>query len=384
MRDHPVTEVVIVGAGPAGLATAACLRRREIPFALLEQGSQIATPWRTHYDRLHLHTTKASSALPYRRFSREVPRYPSRQQVLAYLEEYADHFGLAPVFGETVRLLRREGEHWVTETRSSRWRSRSVVIATVYTRVPHRPAWPGLSSFEGPVVHSSEYRNGSAWTGRRVLVVGLGNSGGEIALDLSEHGACPAVATRGPLNAVPRDFLGISMASWARVLQLLPLRIADSIGKAVSRIALGRLSDLGLRPLPYGAMTEIRPHARIPLIDVGTVEAVRRGRIQILPAVESFSERAVRFSGNFERDFDAVVLATGYRPELAPFLAAHPGALDQDGMPLDSGKETAPDLYFCGFHVTPTGVFREIAREAKRIAKRIARKSASRACSRGI
>ena len=77
-------------------------------------------------------------------------------------------------------------------------------------------------------------------------------------------------------------------------------------------------------------------------------------------------------------------LATGYRPELAPFLAAHPGALDQDGMPLDSGKETAPDLYFCGFHVTPTGVFREIAREAKRIAKRIAKKSASRACSRGI
>jgi cation diffusion facilitator CzcD-associated flavoprotein CzcO len=371
---EPDTDTVIVGASAAGLATAACLRRAAVPFVLLEQGAQVAGAWRTRYDRLHLHTSKGLSYLPQLRFAREVPRYPAREQVIAYLEEYAARFGIAPRFGQRVVSVKQENGDWITRSESAAWRSRHVVIATGYTRVPHRPAWPGLSIFSGPVLHSSEYRNGKRWSGQRVLVVGLGNSGGEIAIDLSEHGAHAAICVRSPVNVVPRDFLGLPIVAWSLALNLLPLRVADAIGTLVSRIVFGRLEPLGLRRPPYGPMSQIHRRARIPLLDVGTVARIRRGEIDVLPAIESFTPHGARFSGGAERAFDAVVLATGYRPALETFLEPAAGVLDEEGVPTRSGAETLPGLYFCGFHVTATGVLREISREAQRIARSIASK----------
>jgi cation diffusion facilitator CzcD-associated flavoprotein CzcO len=366
------TNTVIVGASAAGLAAAACLARAGIPHALLEQGREVGAAWRNHYDRLHLHTSKGLSALPFLRFPRGVPRYPSRQQVIAYLEEYVRRLALAPRFGERALAVGREGEGWLTRTERASYRSRNVVVATGYTQAPHRPTWPGLDAFAGPVIHSSEYRNGEAWSGRRVLVVGLGNSGGEIAIDLAEHGARPSLAVRSPVNVVPRDFLGLPILAWGLALSLLPAGAADAVGRLVSHLSFGRLERLGLAPLPYGPMTQIRRHARIPLLDVGTVARIRRGEIEVLPGVTSFGPRGARFADGAEHDFDAVVLATGYRPAVAAFLEPAAAVLDAEGIPTASGAETLPGLFFCGFHVAPTGMFREITREARRIARAIA------------
>src|SRR5262249_11689456 len=165
--------------------------------------------WRNHYDRLHLHTSKALSTLPYLAFPREVPRYPARAEVVAYLEAYARHFDLRPRFGERVVSLARDDGVWLTRTDGGAFRSKSGVVATGCTRAPHRPSWPGLDGFGGTVLHSSEYKNGQDWAGRRVLVVGFGNSGGEIAIDLAEHGANPSLSVRGAVNIVPRAFLGL-------------------------------------------------------------------------------------------------------------------------------------------------------------------------------
>jgi cation diffusion facilitator CzcD-associated flavoprotein CzcO len=365
------TDTVIVGASAAGLAAAACLARARVPFELLEQSDAVGAAWRNHYDRLHLHTSKGLSRLPYLAFSRDVPRYPARAQVVAYLEEYARHFKLAPRFGERVSSVRRDGDGWLTRGAGAAYRSRNVVVATGYTRTPHRPGWPGLPTFAGRVMHSSEYHNGKEWAGRRVLVVGFGNSGGEIAIDLAEHGARPSMSVRSAVNVVPRDFIGLPILAWGIALSLLPVRVADAIAALVSRLSFGRLDRLGLAKLPYGPMTQIRRHGRIPLLDIGTVARIRRREIEVLPGVDAFTAMGARFADGIERDFDGVVLATGYRPALAEFLEPAADVVDADGVPTASGAETLPGLYFCGFYVSPTGMLREIARDAKRIARAI-------------
>src|SRR5947209_2066000 len=106
------TQVVIVGAGPAGLALAACLQRARIPFVVLERGDRIAMSWHRHYERLHLHTAKAFSGLPYLPFPRHYPRYPSRLQVIDYLEAYAAHFGIQPRFGQNVVAVKHVAGEW--------------------------------------------------------------------------------------------------------------------------------------------------------------------------------------------------------------------------------------------------------------------------------
>jgi indole-3-pyruvate monooxygenase len=367
------TDTVVIGASAAGLATAACLARARVPFELLEQHDVVGSAWRSHYARLHLHTSKGLSGLPFHGFPRDVPRYPAREQVVAYIEEYARRMALGPRFGERVVSVRRDGASWLTRSERGAYRSRHVVVATGYTRTPHRPTWPGLDGFAGRVLHSSEYRDGAPWSGRRVLVVGFGNSGGEIALDLADHGARPLLSVRSPVNIVPRDFLGLPILAWGLALSLLPVGLADAIARLVSRLSFGRVERLGLAPLPYGPMTQIKRHARIPLLDVGTVARIRKKEIRVVPGIEAFLATGARFTDGTAEDLDAVVLATGYRPALEAFL--DPDAresLDARGLPRASGAETLRGLYFCGFHVAPTGMLREIAREARRIGRAIA------------
>src|SRR5262249_20176138 len=137
----------------------------------------------------------------------EVPMYPSRAEVVAYLERYAERFGLEPRFGHEVTSARRDGNGWVIRAGDAEIRSRALVMASGYNRVPKVPVWPGRERFGGVVVHSSGYRSGDAFRGKRALVVGIGNSGGEIALDLWESGATTALSVRSPVHVVPRDLL---------------------------------------------------------------------------------------------------------------------------------------------------------------------------------
>src|SRR5207248_10623021 len=150
---------------------------------------------------------------------------------ITYLDNYAHHFALQPRFGERVVTVGRDGGEWVVRTEKSEWRAKNVVMATGHARVPEKPAWPGLTEFGGRVLHSSEYTSGAAFKGQRVLVVGFGNSGGEIAIDLHEHGARPALAVRSAVNVVPRDFLGLSILAWGIVLSFLPTRVGDVIAR---------------------------------------------------------------------------------------------------------------------------------------------------------
>lgn len=365
------TETLIIGAGPAGLAAGACLRKRGGSFIALERGATIGSSWQQHYERLHLHTDAHHSALPYLDFPRGTPRYPSREQMIAYMQRYAQHFSIAPLLDEAVCSVRRGDNEWLTTTRrGNTYRSGCVIVATGYNAVPHVPAWPGQERFRGQILHSSGYRNGEPFRGQRVLVVGLGNSGGEIAIDLLEHDAQVAIAVRSAVNIVPRDILGVPIVAIAIALGRLPPPLADALAAPLLRFTLGDLSRLGFRKPEIGPITQIRRTGRIPLVDVGTLKLVRAGRIDVLGDVRSLGETDVSFDDGSSHRFDALVLATGFRPGVRFLQEADAPRLQAPWRERVSGKA---GLYFCGFFVCPTGMLRAIAREARCIAEHITR-----------
>jgi indole-3-pyruvate monooxygenase len=364
---------VIVGAGPAGLAVGACLRRAGLPFVMLDHADALGASWRGRYRRLHLHTAKQYSALPYLPFPAEHPRYPSREQVIDYLERYSRHFDLVPRLGQAVQAVRRGADgRWTTITRDGPLDSAQVVLCTGKSGVPVRPRWPGLESFPGEVLHSAQYTSGERFAGKRVLVVGLGNSGAEIAIDLVEQGAAVDLSVRSPVNVVPRDILGMPVQRSTILMSFLPLFVRDAIGRLVSRLYFGDLRALGLRRAGQGPVSQIVKRGRIPVIDVGTIALLRAGKLRVLPDVARVQGQAIHFTGGEPRPYDAVLLATGYRPAVASLLPDDPSATDDDGSPAQVVYRQRPGLYFVGYGNPPTGLLRQIARDARRVAARIA------------
>jgi cation diffusion facilitator CzcD-associated flavoprotein CzcO len=365
-------DTLVIGAGPSGLAVAACLKQRGVSPVIVERAATVASSWRRHYGRLHLHTARAHSALPHLSFPAGTPRYPSREKVVEYLEAYARHFELMPHFGEEVQAVRSANGGWTTITSADAYHSRCVVVATGYCAGPYVPRWPGQERFVGRIVHSGEYRNGEPFRGQRVLVIGFGNSGGEIAIDLHEHGAHVAVSVRGPVNIIPRDVAGLSVQSLSIALGHLPTRLADALAKPLARVVIGDITRLGFRKLDMGPITQIRQTRRVPLIDVGTVKLIREGHVDVLAGVEAVDETTVSFEDGSSRGFDAIILATGFRPQISRFLEAENNVLTPGQAPPRRGAPAKPGLYFCGFVISPTGMLREIGIEAQRIAEHIA------------
>lgn len=371
MPSTPTT--LIVGAGPAGLAVAASLARKGIAYTLLEQSAALGDSWRRHYDRLHLHTDKANSGLPYLPMPRDYPRYPSRDQVVAYLEAYAQHFAIEPRFNQCVTHAVREVDEWRVTTEQDEFHAPSLVVAAGYNAIPYEPTWPGQDEYTGHILHSSRYANGTAYKGQRVLVVGMGNSGGEIALDLWEHGAQPTLAVRSPVNVLPREILGVPFLTVGNLQRRLPPRLADAVNAPVGRLLFGDLTRYGLRRPADGPITTIHKTGRVALIDVGTITRIKRGDIVVRPGIERFAPDGVRFSDGREEPFDAVVLATGFHPNVPQWLETGGAALTPEGVPTTSGSASGvPGLYFCGYYISPRGMLREIAEEAVRIALLIA------------
>ena len=366
-------DTLVIGAGPAGLAVAACLKKRGASCIIVDRAGEVGSSWRHHYDRLHLHSDRDRSALPYLSFPAGTPRYPSREQVIGYLELYARHFELAPHFNEEVRTVRPCAPGWIATTTAGVYHSRRVVVATGYNAVPYLPRWRGQERFDGPMLHSSEYRNGESFRGQSVLVVGFGNSGGEIAIDLHEHGARVAIAVRGPVNVVPREIFGIPILAISIVLSRLPARLADALAAPLVRLSIGDIARLGFRKLPMGPFTQIKTTRRIPLLDIGTVKLIREGHIEVFGDIREMGETQVTFDDGRSRDFDAVVAATGFHPRSDYFLAPQGDILDVEQARQPGSGEKKSGLHYCGFSVSPTGMLRDIGIEARRVADEIAR-----------
>jgi indole-3-pyruvate monooxygenase len=376
VQDAPA---IVIGAGPAGLAVGGALRQLGLDAILLEREATVGSSWRRHYERLHLHTMKEYTALPHAPWPAHTPTYPSRAAFVDYLEDYARRFPQEIRFGEEVRTARRLNGGWEVETQSGRLTAPALVVATGYNRRPFEPDWPGRELYEGPALHSSGYKNGEGLRGKRALVIGIGNSGAEIALDLWEHGAQPTMAVRGPVHVVPRDLLGAPSQLSGILFARLPPKVADRVSLRILDRAVGDLSRWGLRRPAKGPMTLLLETGRVPLIDVGTVELVKQGRIAIRPNVTRFTRTGVVFEDGREEPFDVVVVATGYRAAIGDFLAGANGLLNERGYPRAHGHEAAPGLHFVGFQNRTVGLINDIASDARRAADHIARRHHGRA-----
>ncbi len=365
-------DIVVVGAGPAGLAASACLRRQGLAHLIVEREAEVASAWRRHYDRLHLHTAKRYSGLPLSPWPDEAPRYPSRVQVVDYFSRYTSEHAIAPRFGVEVHSVKRQGERFAIDTSAGQLSPRFLVVATGYNGAENRPALRGLTEFGGSVVHAKHYRNPAPYAGKRTLVVGCGNSGAEIALDLAEKGVDVAMVVRGPVHVVPRDLFGRPTQETGVMLSVLPAGLRDAIVAPVMRLAVGDLSRWGIVRPKIGPNRMIEEFGRVPILDIGTIAMIKAGKIHILPGVEEVLIDRVRFAGGATHPFEAIILATGYSLGLRQIIEGFDAIADSRGRPNRFGEETAiPGLFFIGFRNPPTGALREIAIEAPRVAAAI-------------
>ncbi|WP_344570509.1 NAD(P)/FAD-dependent oxidoreductase [Streptomyces axinellae] len=378
----PVPPVHVLGAGPAGLATAAALQERGIGAVVLEKSDSVGSSWRSHYERLRLHTTRANSALPGLRMPRSYGRWVARADVVRYLERYAAHHRIEVATGVEVSAVERHGDQWVLHANGGRrFSSPAVVIATGYNHTPHLPAWPGRDSFTGELLHACRYRSPAPFDGKDILIVGAGNTGAEIATDLAASGAARVrLAIRTPPHILRRSTLGWPAQRNGIICRRLPVRLVDPLAARLARISVPDLGPYGLPRPETGLYTRAREGA-IPVLDVGLIEAVRARRVEPVAAVEAFEEGKVLLSGGETVAPDVVIAATGYRRGLDGLLGGL-GVLDDRGRPLRSGPRAhpaAPALYFTGYANPLSGALREIALEAPRIARAI-----SRAIDRGV
>lgn len=368
----PDDHVLVIGAGPAGLAVGGALAERGRGSLLLEASERSGAAWSRRYAALCLNTTRRFSGLPGLPIPRTAGRYPSAASYLAYLDAYAAHFALAVRTETRVRSIAlSDAVGWRVTTSDGAVEARTVVIATGHDAVPFTPPWPGREEYVRPLDHASAYRDAVPYRGLDVLVVGAGNSGADIAVDLAEGGARRVrLAVRRPPQICPRLFHGVPMQYLAIALERAPARVGDRVAASARRRMLGDLRDRGLPTPSEGLSTQFRTTGVVPIIDRGFAAAVSRGAIDVVPAVAGFNEVEVLLEGGERISPDAVVAATGYRTGLEA-LVADSSVLDDDGRPLRHAPDHlpgAPGLFAVGYRNPLAGNLRDIARQARELA----------------
>jgi hypothetical protein len=364
--------VVVIGAGLTGIAAALSLGDCGVNVVVLDRADQVASSWRTRYDHLKLNTGRQFSHLPGRRYPRGTPTFPSRDEVVEHIERSAG--GLDIRFETTIERIDRGPGGWRLRTSAGDLEAREVIVATGYEHTPHVPEWPGMHGFTGELLHSSAYRNPTRYASKRVLVVGSGSSGMEIAYDLATGGAGRVwVAVRTPPNIMLRSGpAGLPGDVIATPLYHFSPRTADRIARYARLQAIGDLTEFGLPipdegPFARGARLGVAP----ALIDMAVINAVKDGVIEVVKPPMSFDDVTVSLVDGARLQVDVVICATGYRRGLEP-LVGHLGVLDAHGVPLATcGQPVADGLRFLGFLPRPSQIG-YTSKRARRIASEIA------------
>ncbi|KAI3459594.1 hypothetical protein Pfo_016257 [Paulownia fortunei] len=320
---------VIVGAGPSGLAVGAGLKQQGVPFVILERANCIASLWQNRtYDRLKLHLPKQFCELPYIPFPENFPEYPTKHQFIDYLESYAKQFEIDPRFNESVQSAKYDETCglWRVKTVACNnptveYICRWLVVASGENAEKVVPEFEGLHEFDGNVIHACDYISGEAYRGKRVLVVGCGNSGMELSLDLCHHNAIPSMVVRSSVHVLPREIfgkstfeLGVTLMKW------MPLWLVDKILLAAARLLLGNIEKYGLKRPSMGPLQLKNTEGKTPVLDIGTLSKIRSGDIKIVPGIKKFFHGGVELVNGEVLEIDSVILATGYSSNVPSWL----------------------------------------------------------------
>lgn len=372
-------EVVVIGAGAAGLGVAGELARRGHDPLVLERAEQLGGGWKGRYENLRLNTVPHFSSLPRKRI-RDAGRWMAASEYGRYLARYARERSLRIETGVGVQRIDREGTAWRAETDVGTVRARSLVVAAGFDLVPELPDWPGRMGFAGELIHSASYRRPEPFVGRGILIAGAGNSGTEIACELAAAGAARVrLAVRTPPNLMPEAILGVSATWLARANEAAPRPLVDAGARLIQRLAFGDLRGYGIGRAPLGIATELHERGRGPVLDRGFVASLKRHEIEVVAAIDHFAgAEAVLVDGARLRP-DAVIAATGFSHGLEP-LVGHLGVLDERGRPRRRRGQRDPDnpgLFFNGYWLPLSGQLPGMQRTAPRIAKAIAKRAAN-------
>ena len=384
LRGVTRVEVVVIGAGPGGLAVAAALKGHGVNPLVVDRADRVGSSWRGHYDRLHLHTPRRWSGLPGYPIPRSAGRWVSRDDVVRYLEAYATHHRLELRLGSGVTGI----DPVAPSPDAARWAVRldddsiitadHVVVATGYNHTPVEPDWPGLGGFPGEVVLARDYRNGRPHAGHDVLVVGSGNTGMEIATDLADHGATRVwLAVRTPPHILPRSRMGWPAQGTGILVRRLPPRLVDRVAAVLAVVQEPDLTAFGM-PKPGTDLYSRVLVGRVPVQDVGIVGAIRAKRVEPVAAVAAVEGGDVVLADGSRVQPSVIVVATGYRAGLEP-IVGHLDVLDGRGLPLVHGAhepDGAPGLWFTGYTNPISGMLRELRIDAEKIASAITREGA--------
>ncbi|GFZ19504.1 flavin-binding monooxygenase family protein [Actinidia rufa] len=305
----PEPIAIIVGAGPSGLATSACLNRLSIPNIVLEREDCFASLWKKKsYDHLHLHLTKQYSELPHMSLPTTFPTYISKNQFIQYLDDYASQFNITPMYYRLVESSNYDeiAKKWHVKVRHvishevEEYSSRFLVVATGETSDEFIPEVEGLSSFTGEVFTQLSTR--------------------------MERGTVTKVCW----------LLGLEILAWKSLLifQLIvprPLLLFEA-----RKLRYGDLTKYGIQRPQEGPFTLKAKYGKYPVIDVGTYKKIKFGEIQVLPGIASIRGDEVQFENGKSHPFDAIVFATGFKRSTHKWLKGDNYLLDEDGIPKPS------------------------------------------------
>jgi dimethylaniline monooxygenase (N-oxide forming) len=374
MPSSSSQKVCIIGAGSSGIVAAQVLDARGIPFDCFEKGSQIGGNWRyendngmsSAYRSLHINTSRRVMAFKSLPMPDHFPDYPDHFQMAAYFDEFADHFGLREKIAfrtEVTKVEPADGEWAVTtkgvEGGENTERYRAVLVANGHHWDPRwpEPAFPGSEEFEGEQIHAHHYREADVLRGKRALVLGLGNSATDIAVESSRIADKTFLAVRRGAYVIPKYMNGKPIDETATpLISRLPLSVQRFFAMKGLEIAAGDMTTYGL-PKPDHKLFEAHPTVSSELLP-----RLGHGDIAVKPNIDRFSGgRTIRFVDGSEEEIDLVVYCTGYKMTF-PFFDPKVLAAPDNRLPLYRRVVSVerPGLYFIGF-IQPLGPIMPLA-----------------------
>ncbi|MBZ0294277.1 MAG: NAD(P)/FAD-dependent oxidoreductase [Anaerolineae bacterium] len=330
-------DVLVIGAGPAGIACAYYLQQAGIDYEVIDRANVIAATWADQYPSLRLNTTRFFSHMPGEKFPLRYGLFPSARQYHDYLVRFVRKHQLNITLGIRVDQVAPEGEGWrVESSRGSEW-YRAVVIATGRFSKPYVPHLPGIEHFEGTVLHSHEYKGPDAFAGQRVMVVGNGPSGVDLVVELPQKAALPVyLAMRTGLVLRPRYPYGLPKHLWMILTEYLPQPLSGWLEQKVMNAKYEGIDRYGIKVPAPGDETGAAGTRGPELI-----HAVRRGQVKPVDSPVDFEAQAAVMPDSSRIEIDAVILATGFEPALDCLAVDY--EVDEIGLPLREVRDFVVD-----------------------------------------